>query len=695
MFAREHSPFSNISRLLIVMMFGCLFLSSLLSGQDIKSHEIGLLWDTMYATGSIPGYAPVDDRLTYPGGDFWLQTGKNLAGRGTWIGVKDWTDQFGVFHPVYVSEGGYANDEANGFTFPISNKKQVRDRLPNVIVNGTADVRILDKRESSTRAFSPTADERIETKWATNTGISVRRRSYAFANYNHNSYIVLEYQFTNDGNVDGNTSDKELSGQNLKDVYFGFQYYMIPGGDRGHPQVDEHDDWAEYYGNQPGDSLRGLLFLYDGDSKVKTYDDIGDPDQFTGEFLSPQYPGIGVLHADTDYDNQIDDPNQPSTIEIKPQVRFKSYTKGSTEGEMYEELSSGNLSQGTVGVSPNPYDSDVRQPIALLSFGPYDLPPGESINIVLYEAVGAISKKQAIQAGREWKDGTLSFDGKTGDEAKNALIATGRDSLFMHASRAEFAWQIELKNIPTPPPSPNLTLTSGPGRIELSWVTGDDPENPHPGDDDFAGYRVYRSDRPNDNLYTMIWECGGNSGVELTNEYWDFNVERGKNYYYYVTSYDDGSDNTTGLFPGQSLESSPFYNRNSELGATAAVPPATNMDSVLVVPNPYHLQGLAYGGTFQEDYLETLRPEDQLSFVGLPAKAIIRIFTVNGNLVETIQHPNPQNPNSIPGSADETWYQISSSYQTIKSGVYFFYVEGWDRDGKPLGSTSGKFVIIR
>ncbi len=82
-------------------------------------------------------------------------------------------------------------------------------------------------------------------------------------------------------------------------------------------------------------------------------------------------------------------------------------------------------------------------------------------------------------------------------------------------------------------------------------------------------------------------------------------------------------------------------------------------------------------------------------FVGLPAKATIRVFTMSGDLVTTIPHPNPDNPNSVAESADEEWYQISDSWQNIKSGVYIYYVEGWDLDGNPLGSTMGKFVIIR
>ena len=89
------------------------------------------------------------------------------------------------------------------------------------------------------------------------------------------------------------------------------------------------------------------------------------------------------------------------------------------------------------------------------------------------------------------------------------------------------------------------------------------------------------------------------------------------------------------------------------------------------------------------------RDEDRITFVGLPAKAVIRIFTGHGNLVKTLNHPNPENRSSVPESADEAWYQISDSQQTIKSGVYFYHVEGWDRFGNSVGTTQGKFIIIR
>lgn len=666
--------------------------------QEIRSHEIGKLWETMFPTGviSTTSAAPFRNQMTYPGGDLRYQTRKNLSGMGLWVGVSNWADTLNTLHSWYVSEGGFENDEARGYVFflPKKNKKKVRYRLPLVNVNDVPETRLLDGRSQSTRSSKIPADERIETKWATNVGVQVTMTSYAFANQNHNSYIIRQYTFTNNGNVDGDADDIELPGQNLSDVYFGFQYFLIPSNDRGHAVVRQNDEWAAYYGNAPGDTLRGLFYTFDGDAEdsYDPDDDTGDPDPQTGEFLSPQYPAFGVLHADRAYNDAGDDMSQPRTVDIKPRIQMKSHDKGNSDKDMYAEMSSGVQSRGTVGMADYPYDASVRVPIGLLSFGPYDLPFGESVTVVLYEAVGAISQRDALTAGKAWKNGDLEFNGLTGDAAKNALLATGKDSLFMHAARAEFAWRNGLESIPSPPPSPSLNIYSGPGKIELDWQSVADEEDWQTKINDFVGYNVYRAEGSWINVYNKIWSVVGDS-----THFVDRDVERGKKYYYAVTAYDDGSQNTSGLFPGQPLESSPYSNRNAFVGAEAFQGARTAMDSIFVVPNPYHLQGLAYGGDIGNlwDGLNIPRLEDKISFVGLPAKAVIRIFTMHGNLVATIQHPNPDNPNSIPESADEAWFQITDSYQMIKSGVYAYQVEGWDLEGNPLGTATGKFIIIR
>ena len=665
--------------------------------QITKSHEIGPLWETMFSTGSIPNYAPLQDQMTYPGGDYRTMTRKNLAAMGLWVGVSNWIDSTDVFHSQYVSEGGFENDEASTFTAPISNRKWVRGRLPNVEVNGVLEERFLDTRGGSTRSGSIPADERIETVWATNVGVQVTMRSYAQASKNHNSYIIREYTFTNNGNINSNVATVELPNQDLTGVYFGFQYYLLPGGDRGHDIHGQHDDWTVYYGNQPGDTLRGLFYKYDSkaSNNVAPYDDVGDPDRTTGEFLSPQYAAYGVLHADATYNDMNDDRSQPSTVDIKPRRDMASTVKGASEIDMYSELDYNPAnpiqSRGTLGQAANAYDPTVYEAIGLLSFGPYDIPFGQDVTIVLYEAVGAISQRTCIEAGNAWNSGTLQFNGLTGDAAKNALLATGRDSLFRIARNAEYAWSIGIENLPTPPPAPdNVFINSGPGKVELEWGTVANVVDWQSKQSDFAGYRIYRTQGSFTNVYNLLATLEGDV---LT--YTDREVERGKKYYYAITAYDDGSQNTTGLYPGQSLESSQYYNRNFGVGAVPFKAANLTLDSVFVVPNPYHARGLAFGGTIIEDYTDVPRIEDKISFVGLPVRATIRIFTMNGDLISTIPHPNPNNPNSIPDSADEEWYQITDSWQTIKSGVYIYHVEGWDLDGIPLGTATGKFVIIR
>ncbi len=669
--------------------------------QITKSHEIGKLWETMFPIGSLSdrSASPFRDQMVYPGGDFKSQTNINLNGIGLWIGTKSWQDTAGVLQDWYVAEIGFLNGEGRKYGSALKNKKKVRYRLPIVIVNDKTEERITDSRTSSVRSSTIPADEQIETTWATAVGINVKMRSYALANENHNSYIIREYTFKNDGNVDGETSTIELPNQDLTGVYFGFCYYLLPGMDRGYAMVRQHDEWAAYYGNRPseGDTLRGLFYVFDGDADENYYvgDDTGDPDKNTGEFLAPQYPAFGVLYADKSWDDPTDDRSQPSTVDVIPHARVKSHERGNSDRDMYLDMSSGKQSRGTIDHKEsggNPYDPDVVTPVGLMSFGPYDIPYGESVTIVLYEAVGSISQRLAIEEGQKWLNDELEFNGLTGDEAKNALIATGKDSLFLYASRAEYAWNLGLKNLPSPPSSPNLTLISGPGKIELEWTSVADVDDWQTKENDFWGYRIYRAQDSWTNLYSLIWEIKGD-----TLHYTDRHVERGRKYYYAVTAIDDGTKNTTGIFPGQMLESSRYYNRNALNGAIPFQAGMNTLDSIYVVPNPFHVQGLAYGGkiTNEWDGLSIPRIQDKISFVGLPPKAIIRIFTMSGNLVATIPHPNPDNPNSIAESTDEEFFQISDYYQMLKSGVYVYYVEGWDLQGNPLGTASGNFIIIR
>ena len=684
------------------------FLTAIVANAQIKSHQIGRLWLTMFPAGAEPAYSPINNKMNYPGGDFLFHTRQNMDKLGTWIGVKNFTDKFDRFHSFYVLEGGYLNADAPDIQEQLSNKKYVRQRLPLVDVNDQREQRILENRSDATRQVTLLSDEKIVTKWATDVGILVTRTSYAFANRRHDNYIIQEYLFENSGDIDGDGTP-EFPDQILEDVYFGFWRSLVPSRDIGHEEMGgQFDDWCHYYGNQPGDSLRGFWYAYDGDGNRKAIDDIGDPAELTGEFLSTAYTAFGLLHADTDYANETDDPSQPATINFWPRSRVHSTTKGDPFQTLYLDLSSRNQSMGSdMGPFAEPYDANIQRPDLLMSFGPYDLPFNENVRIVIYEAVGSIDRDKAIQYGHRWLAGDLEWNGRAGDEAKNAIIATGLDSLHKAVDNAEITWAMGIESVPDGPESPNLRINAGPAKIELEWYYGNFgahdsiPPTPDPdtGKYDFAGYKVFRAEESSLNPYKQIFQCGGDTQVPVTNKYIDRNVERGKSYYYYVVSYDDGSQNSHPNEFGKPVDSSHMSNRNYQFPGVPFVGAYPHLDSVYVVPNPFHAQGLEYGGTLMEDYIIEpdigARIEDRLTFVGLPAKATLRIFTAHGDLVATLLHPDPTNPRSLAESADEMWFQITGSHQTIKSGVYFFHVEGWDVEDNFLGTTTGKFVVIR
>jgi hypothetical protein len=106
----------------------------------------------------------------------------------------------------------------------------------------------------------------------------------------------------------------------------------------------------------------------------------------------------------------------------------------------------------------------------------------------------------------------------------------------------------------------------------------------------------------------------------------------------------------------------------------------TDLNDIAVVPNPY----LAAAEWEQRDPFRTGRGERRITFIHLPAKCTIRIYTVRGYLVETIEH------NSSIQDGSETWNLLTKDNQELAYGVYIFHV-----DAPGVGEKVGKFAIIK
>lgn len=104
------------------------------------------------------------------------------------------------------------------------------------------------------------------------------------------------------------------------------------------------------------------------------------------------------------------------------------------------------------------------------------------------------------------------------------------------------------------------------------------------------------------------------------------------------------------------------------------------LDNIKVVPNPY----VASAQWEPKNPYSSGRGPRSLHFTHLPAKCTIRIFTVNGELVDVIEHDSAIND----GSAE--WKMLTKDRLNISYGVYVFHV-----DAPGVGEKIGKFAVIK
>ena len=72
----------------------------------------------------------------------------------------------------------------------------------------------------------------------------------------------------------------------------------------------------------------------------------------------------------------------------------------------------------------------------------------------------------------------------------------------------------------------------------------------------------------------------------------------------------------------------------------------------------------------------------KIKFIHLPPKCTIRVFTLAGDVVATLEHDDP-----VRGELE--WDLLSDGQRALASGLYVFSVES------DFGRQIGKFVLIR
>ncbi|MDZ7261912.1 MAG: hypothetical protein ONB05_07400 [candidate division KSB1 bacterium] len=153
----------------------------------------------------------------------------------------------------------------------------------------------------------------------------------------------------------------------------------------------------------------------------------------------------------------------------------------------------------------------------------------------------------------------------------------------------------------------------------------------------------------------------------------DRNLINGLTYYYAVTAYDSGSV-VWGVPP---LECARIFGGPNVVAVTPQAPAAANLDRVAVVPNPYVAASI----------LDT--PSDgsqrRVDFIHLPKECTIRIYTLTGEHVRTIEH---HATHSYEGS--ESWNLQNEDGLDVAPGIYLYHVEA-----PGVGEKVGRIAVVK
>ena len=118
-----------------------------------------------------------------------------------------------------------------------------------------------------------------------------------------------------------------------------------------------------------------------------------------------------------------------------------------------------------------------------------------------------------------------------------------------------------------------------------------------------------------------------------------------------------------------------------EFGVANTIAGATKNDLTRVhtVPDPYYVKSAYEASTEQK----------LLKFVGLPARAIIRIYSVSGVLVRLLEHDGTRYSSTSRSQGSEfDWDLRNRNNQVVASGVYFYHVEAGD------ARRVGRFTVV-
>ncbi|MBU0519294.1 hypothetical protein KJ564_10205 [bacterium] len=539
-------------------------------------------------------------------------------------------------------------------------------------------------------------------------GISVHQEVYCW-NYSYaDAFAILSFTVTN------------LEDSPIEDLYVAFWADASVGN-------------MNYTNYEPGGGPGGRWTWYDnlnnfvqnGDQKLAiTYDEDGDNGWAESYMAFTVLGGEGLVDSFTVNYHQW--PWNTSSSMLYP-----TWIMPLDDEERYAKM----VTPGDYAVIPgyDVYGNPIDDPgeathswMLFLSCGPFEsLGPGESVEAVFAIVCGRWAgnyrddvpeRRTNLMLNAEWAQTIYNGEDSNG----NGVLDPDED--------LNGNGQLDHYVFPKPPPSPRMAVVPGDGEVTLYWDSSAEAAfDSLTGKLDFEGYRIYSSPKtldlgeeytllaqfdldydldPFDDDSSLIGFNTGFSAIQMEDSvlidglyyHYSFTNEGVLNgwpsvaggLYYAITAYDRG--NPQNNLP--SLESSPLENRVYTYPGTT--PAAANDMRVGVYPNPYRVAASWDGpGATQR----------MIWFQYLPAQAEIRIYTLAGDLVDTIHHDSGSYDGSdvdLIGSGsfgsrtsfsggEHAWDLLNSNNQEIATGLYLYTVENLSNGNVKTGT----FLVIK
>jgi hypothetical protein len=664
----------------------------------------------------------VNDGLFWPAEYGYLQI--STAGRAMWVGTEDY------YEPALEKEFKH-KVVGVGPRNHLDRVNQIMEAELKLIGKFDHPMVIVDDEIATDNQLNDALDEIDESipcdrilliKNHSAIGVTITRKAMAFSQPNHDNYFIYEYTLKNTGIVDREGTVRPRS---LKNVVFYLNFRYSFAGESVSGYNEGWGTWESTWGRNTINHVVGTDptapdfefragYAWYGPHSERPVDDWGCPnEQDDGVLAAPRFAGVVTLHADKSATDHTDDLYQPITTtylgsdDVTTQQysqfdlvlmtqKYEIMTSGHNEKTHAEELGYVNSAADIGAIYANEWGTDAGGYCLGQGFGPYDMEPGDSVQIIIAEGVSGLYRHKSREVGRnwlEWENGTskpklIMPDGsETTDHNayKKAWVVTGEDSI-LQTFRNALSNYANGYDIPQPPPPPELfQVQSGGDRIRLTW-TDNATSHPH-----FDGYQIYRSGgnvMDATTIYEKIFECDASNVVHVFD---DTTARRGFDYYYYIQSKDDGSTND--VHPGKPMTSSKFYTMTNK-GATLKRMPATELEAIRVVPNPYDIRLRQF--QFHDPGVNNDNDHDRLAFFEIPPFCKIRIYTERGDLIWEKEHND--------GSGDEYWNLQTTYGQVIVSGIYIAHFEVTEdyvdsRTGEQTytkgQSTYRKFMVFR